>query len=171
LRSEGRTATLLIAASMRAAPQVAALAGVDVYTMPPKVAGGFLAAQHAPGDLQSRLGRDFPVAFADERSRAFAEPLWAISPEIRALAATVAGRGAAMTGDDLREADADTGAGLFHRFTETEAATIRADGKIPVTAKWMGGGIALDDLMTQSALQSFSADQAALDARLMRVAA
>jgi len=171
LRSEGRTTTLLIAASMRAAPQVAALAGVDVYTMPPKVAGGFLAAKPAPGDLQSRLGCDFPVAFADERSRAFAEPLWAISPEIRALAATVAGRGAAMTGDDLREADADTGAGLFHRFTETEAATIRADGKIPVTAKWMGGGIALDDLMTQSALQSFSADQAALDARLMRVAA
>ena len=75
-----------------------------------------------------------------------------------------------MTGDDLRQADADTGAGLFHAFTDEEKAVIRADGKIPVMSKWLGSGIALDDLMTQSALQSFAVDQAALDARLLRIA-
>lgn len=170
LRKAGRTTSLLIAASMRAASQVADLAGVDVFTMPPKVAADFLSAGHDPDTLQSQIGRDFQVTLTSPEAAAMVEPLWEITDSVMALGDAVAGRGAAMTGDDLREADADIGAGLFHPFTDEQKAAIRADGKIPVLAKWQGSGIALDDLMTQSALQSFAVDQAALDTRLMNLA-
>jgi transaldolase len=170
LRDAGRTRSRLIAASMRSASQVCDLAGVDVYTMPPKVARDFLAAGHAPDSLASQLGRDFPVKLANPEAEAAVEPLWAISDAVKALGDAVAGKGASMTGKDLRQADKDTGARLFHAFTDEEKAVIRADGKIPVMSKWLGSGIALDDLMTQSALQSFAVDQAALDARLLRIA-
>jgi hypothetical protein len=40
-----------------------------------------------------------------------------------------------------------------------------------VWTKWAHTGVALDDLMTQSALQSFTVDQAALDARLRSIIA
>lgn len=169
VRAAGRSTTLLIAASMRAAPQVQDLAGVDVYTMPPKVAAGFMSAGHSPDAITSQIGREFAVKIDSAEGLAFVEPLWAISDKVRALGEAVAGRGAQMTGDDLRQADADTGAGMFHAFTAAEAAVVRSDGKIPVTRRWMGSGIALDDLMTQAALQSFAVDQAALDDRLMRV--
>ncbi len=168
LRDEGRTQTLLIAASMRAASQVGDLAGVDVFTMPPKVAKDFLAASPDPASITSQVGRAFDVTMADATAAAAVECLWAITPEVEALGKAVEGRGASMTGDDLRQADADCGAGLFTAFTADELAVIRADGKIPVTAKWMNGA-ALDDVMTQAALQSFAVDQAALDDRLMRV--
>jgi len=170
LREAGRTQSLLIAASMRAASQVADLAGVDVFTMPPKVAADFLSAGHDPCTIQSQIGRDFEVAMASPEAVQIVEPLWEISDRVKALGEAVAGRGASLTAEDLRQADADTGAGLFHRFTAEEKAVIRADGKIPVLAKWRDSGIALDDLMTQSALQSFAVDQAALDARLLNLA-
>jgi transaldolase len=170
LRAQGRTQTLLIAASMRAAPQVADLAGVDVFTMPPKVAKDFLAAGHDPATLTSQVGRSFDVSMADASAVATVECLWDVSDGVRRLGQAVEGRGAEMTADDLRQADADFGTGLFASFTAEELATIRSDGKIPVVAKWAGRA-ALDDVMTQAALQSFAVDQAALDDRLMRVSA
>jgi transaldolase len=166
LRSEGRAQTLLIAASMRAAQQVADLAGVDVFTMPPKVARDFLAEGREPGSLASQVGREFEVAVSDPGAL---ECLWAIPSQVERLGQIVEGRGAEMTGDDLRAADADCATGLFRAFTPSELDTLRSDGKIPVAAKWAGVA-ALDDVMTQAALQSFAVDQAALDERLMRVA-
>ncbi|MBM3496536.1 MAG: transaldolase [Armatimonadetes bacterium] len=168
LRAAGRTETMLIAASMRAAPQVADLAGVDVFTMPPKVARDFLAEGRSPDTLSSQVGRTFDVTMENDEALRGVECLWEISPEVQRVGQTVEGRGAVMTGEDLRAADADCGAGLFRRFTTSELDTIRADGKIPVAGKWTGTA-ALDDVMTQAALQSFAVDQAALDDRLMRV--
>ncbi len=168
LRKAGRTETLLIAASMRAAPQVADLAGVDVFTMPPKVAKDFLAAGHDPATLSSQVGRDFEVSMGSDEAAEAVRCLWEISPELERLGQAVEGRGAEMTGDELRQADADFGTGLFARFSAEDLATIRADGKIPIVGKWTGKA-GLDDTMTQAALQSFTVDQAALDDRLMRV--
>lgn len=170
LRKAGRTETLLIAASMRAAPQVADLAGVDVFTMPPRVAKDFLAAGHDPDVLSSQVGREFEVAMYTSEASEITRCLWEITPEVEKLGQAVEGRGAEMTGDDLRQADADFGTGLFAPLTPEDLAVIRTDGKIPVVARWAGKA-SLDDLMTQAALQSFSVDQAALDDRLMRVSA
>ena len=50
-------------------------------------------------------------------------------------------------------------------FSPKELKKIQEDGKIPKLADW-SDAIALDDLMTHSALQSFTKDQNALDARI-----
>ena len=54
---------------------------------------------------------------------------------------------------------------LFHEFSNSELKKIYDHGKIPCLDDWPGS-IALDDLMTQSALQSFTKDQNALDDRI-----
>jgi len=56
------------------------------------------------------------------------------------------------------------GAGMFHRFTTLERADIQEQGKIPDLDRFKHDhDIALDDLMTQSALQAFVKDQNTLD--------
>ena len=55
---------------------------------------------------------------------------------------------------------------LFHRWTPEEISEVRAKGKIPQLARWRGT-VALDDLMSMAALQSFAADQQALDEILL----
>ncbi|HSV74189.1 MAG TPA: transaldolase family protein [Chthonomonadales bacterium] len=172
LRSQGRTHTLLIAASMRSAAQVADLAGVDVFTMPPKVAKDFLAQEVNPASLASQVNRGFAVTVNPGVDGSVLEPLWAIDERVVAVTDELAARGGVnLTGDDLRAADADHGARLFCRFTPEQQAMSRAEGKIPVIANWTATGAALDDLMTLAALQSFTVDQGALDDRLRRLAA
>ena len=80
---------------------------------------------------------------------------------------------ALMSQDSLDEMQGDTlvgfcrkyGIDLFHSFTEAEFKQIYDHGKIPCLDDWPES-IALDDLMTQSALQSFTKDQNALDDRI-----
>jgi transaldolase len=171
LRRQGRTETLLIAASMRAASQVYDLAGVDVYTMPPKVAKEFLTAQPAPNALSSQVGRAYSVTFAPDADPAFFETLWTISDSFRALSDELTERGGVnLTGADIRQADADHRTGLFRSFSPQEIADIQTQGKIPLLSRWQDTDTALDDLMTMSALRSFAVDQAALDDRLRNLA-
>lgn len=167
LRSQGRSQTQLIAASMRSAAQVSDLAGTDVYTMPPKVLRDFLAAGADPTMIASQVNRDFEVSTAPGVDASALDALWEVSDAVVAMTDELAARGGTtLGGDDLRQADADHGAGLFHRYTASEAALVRTDGKIPVLGHWSDAGIGLDDLLTQAALQSFTVDQGELDARL-----
>ncbi len=163
LRLADRTPTKLICASMRAASQVSDLAGSDVYTMPPKVARDFLAAKHDPATLTGRVGSQFAIAGGGD----LLGDLWDVDERVRAVTEDLAARGGTtLTGDDIRTADADHSARLFCRFSAEELDDIRTQGKIPLLSRWQDSGVALDDLMTQSALQSFAVDQAALDDRL-----
>jgi hypothetical protein len=57
------------------------------------------------------------------------------------------------------------GVNLFHPFSDDDLQKIQDYGKIPDLSAWPES-IALDDLMTQSALQSFTRDQNALDERI-----
>ncbi|HJO56978.1 MAG TPA: transaldolase, partial [Nitrospinaceae bacterium] len=59
----------------------------------------------------------------------------------------------------------ERGIDLFHPFSADDLKKILDRGKIPVFDDWPEE-IALDDLMTQSALQSFTKDQGALDDRV-----
>lgn len=170
LRRQGRTETLLIAASMRAASQVYDLAGVDVYTTPPKVAKDFLAQQPDPNRLTSQVGRSFDVTFAPDADPSLFETLWTINDSFCAMSDALAARGGVnLTGADIREADADHKTGLFRRFSPEEIAEIQTQGKIPLLSRWRDTGVALDDLMTMSALRSFAVDQEALDDRLRQL--
>jgi transaldolase len=158
-----------IAASMRNAEQMVSLAGVDVYTIPPKAVEEFYAANHSPDDLTSRLTQSYEVTLNADTDKSSVEILWTIDDNFKRFAEELASRGATtLTGDDLRAADRDYGTKLFSGFTADEQAAIRTKGKIPETARWQGRA-SLDDLMTESALQSFITDQNALDARIRQI--
>lgn len=162
--------TQQIAASMRNADQMVELAGTDVYTIPPKALEEFYVQGHAPESLSSHLKDIYPVKFADGVNSADIELLWAIDDKFKAFARELAHIGGTkLNGDDLRRADKEHGTRLFSSFTPEEQAEIRKKGKIPEMARWFGRA-ALDDLMTESALQSFIVDQAALDSRIRQVA-
>lgn len=165
--------TKLIAASMRAPSQVTDLAGVDVQTMPPKVAEQFLASAVASGDIGSQVGCDPEVELKPGvgATEAGLEALWAVDEATRAATGDLLRADPLkLTSDDVIRAAKDHGATLFHQFTPAEEHAIAAKGKIPELERWRGK-VALDDLMTQSGLQSFAADQKALDERIRNIAA
>ena len=70
-----------------------------------------------------------------------------------------------MQGKELVEFCRKHDMNLFHDFSAAEFKQIYDHGKIPCLDNW-SESIALDDLMTQSALQSFTKDQNALDDRI-----
>ncbi len=158
-----------IAASMRNADQMVSLAGVDVYTVPPKAMAEFFTKGLTPEQIELKTGVEYPVSFVPEADVAAFEKLWTIDDTFRTFAAGLAARGGSkLTGDDLRDADRAAGTALFSGFTPEEQATIRQDGKIPQLAKWITRA-SIDDLMTESALQSFITDQNAFDDHIRKM--
>jgi transaldolase len=159
--------TRLIGASIRDGRQIAELAGLDVFTMPPKAAAEFHATYSpAPQQIENQLGREFEV---QSEIPELLEQLWEVPDAIYAAAeALTAQDTSSWSGSELTTFLRDHGApDLFHQFEPAEVAQIRAKGKIPSWEFWreklQSGQIALDDLMTISALGSFETDQAVLD--------
>ena len=70
-----------------------------------------------------------------------------------------------MSGEELELFCKERNIDLFYPFSTGELGRIFNQGKIPNLEDWPQE-VALDDLMTWSALQSFSRDQAALDDRI-----
>ena len=160
-----------IAASMRSAEQMISLAGVDVYTIPPKAVQEFYTQGHTAADLTLRTGEKYEVKFGDSTDKSSIEVLWTVDDNFKRFAAQLASRGGVnLNGNDLRTADREFGTKLFNSFTPEEQTAIRTKGKIPETAAWAGRA-SLDDLMTESALQSFIVDQKAFDDRIRKVIA
>ncbi len=155
--------TRQIAASMRNADQMVSLAGVDVYTIPPKAVAEFYTKNLSPDSLTLRTGEDYPVTLNADADHAAVALLWTVDDKFKKFAHDIAARGAAnLTGYDLRASDHEHDTHLFSNFHADEQTEIRTKGKIPDTARWAGRA-ALDDLMTESALQSFIVDQKAFD--------
>jgi transaldolase len=158
-----------IAASMRNAEQMVSLAGLDVYTIPPKAVAEFYEHGYTPDDIKDRTGEHYEVHLAPDADKASVEVLWTIDDNFKKFTAQLAARGGTnLNGNDLREADRDFGTKLFTGFTPEEQTEIRTKGKIPDAKRWHGRA-ALDDLMTESALQSFIVDQGALDGRIRKL--
>lgn len=173
LRKVGRTRSQLIGASMREGVQVAALAGLDVFTMPPKIASQY--ENEPAAALSSRVEDDPPVEFGkgialDDFNGA---SLWEVSEAFkesveRLLSAEID----ALTPDHIQGHFAQAGyADLFPRWSDEDVRVATVDGKIPVFAHWRdrlaAGRIGLDALMNLSAFQSFATDQRALDDRIL----
>ena len=174
LRDSRKTPTRQIGASFRAGEQVCNLAGVDVLTMPPKVARQFLDLGIPPGEFEDRTGKDYEATLADGvdcRETGLAT-LWDVGPEVAACL------------DDLEKEDldrfspgdlvtyfADHGCGdLLVDWSEPQVATSAEEGKIPRMEHWKaplaGGEIGLDALMNLAGLNSFIADQKAMDEKV-----
>src|SRR5207237_88015 len=67
--------TQQIAASLRNAEQMVSLAGVDVYTIPPKAVQEFYAHGYTPDSLTSRLNEQYEVKLADSADKSSIEVL------------------------------------------------------------------------------------------------
>jgi len=160
--------TRLIAASIRNGDQVATLAGLDVQTIPPKAMKEFQESGRTPDQIQKTEGTALnPELGSAHNWSARVANLWKVDTDFRKAVDRLMARGDLdqMSGDDLVRFCEDSGLDLFHPFTAQDLDKIQDDGKIPKLADW-SGNIALDDLMTQSALQSFTKDQNALDGRI-----
>jgi len=163
-REAGLTETKQIAASLRAADQVQTLAGVDVHTIPPGVLEKFCATNIDPADLSANLDADLPVDVKDEGVNV----LWEISDKFRSMTESLAKEDVSkMTPQQLVASIRDGGVpDLFGDYSSEDWNAIRSKGKIPDLSHWKGRDLALDNLMTVSALEAFAKDQEELDSRI-----
>jgi transaldolase len=167
--------TLQIAASMRGGSQVRDLAGVDVMTMP--LATASEARSSLDGKWQSRVRETYRVSLApgvdDEAVRL--STLWDISDRDERLAGSLVDQEPSSAAELVERAHALGSGDLFPRLGEADLGALAADGKIPKHAKWSAriarGELAIDTLCTIAGLQSFTADQRALDDRIRRLVA
>jgi transaldolase len=163
--------TKLIAASLRNYPQLDDLAGCDVYTMPTKVAAD--GKENMDGNFQSKLNRIYPVDLIEDAYMYFPEKLWEVSTDELALAKSL-DENCPKNGSELIRRVHEAGCGdLFPYLSDSDLQFIAADGKIPDHDRWAkrieSGELAIDTLLNLAGLASFTADQAALDARIKRI--
>jgi len=160
--------TRLIGASIRSGEQVAFLAGLDVMTIPPSAMAEFLEMKHPVGTMRSNIGKDINpgIDFSHPHGLRF-HKLWEVPDAFvqfvnDLLASTNLD---SMNGREMESFCREQNVDLFYPFSPAQLKKILDLGKIPRLDEW-SHEVALDDLMTQSALQSFSKDQAALDDRI-----
>ena len=160
--------TRLIGASIRSGEQVAFLAGLDVMTIPPSAMEEFLKMKHPVGTMSSNIGKDInpEIDFSHLHGPRF-HKLWEVPDAFvqfvnDLLASTNLD---SMNGGEMESFCRERNVDLFYPFSPAQLKKILDLGKIPRLGEW-SQEVALDDLMTQSALQSFSKDQAALDDRI-----
>jgi transaldolase len=159
-----------IAASLRSGEQLAALAGVDVFTMPTKVAGEGKKVLDAT--FSSKVGEDYSV---DLKPGVSAEEirihtLWDVTEKERAFAESLDSKPPA-SGEEVMSRAKEFGlSDMFPSLSKEEMDTISKDGKIPVHSRWAErikkGELAIDTLLNLSGLASFTNDQNALDDRI-----
>lgn len=158
----------LIAASIRNGEQVAFLAGLDVLTIPPAAMKEFQESGKSSEQVLSHVDDAIEPGIDPQHALAKRFPeLWELSDEfedfVNALVSTPGLD--SMDGNQLAEMASARGVNLFHPFSDEDLKKIQDHGKIPNLSAWPET-VPLDDLMTQSALQSFTKDQNALDERI-----
>lgn len=163
-----------IGASMRNGQQAIDLQGLDVYTMPTKVAQEYHDAAPTGDQVRDRTQNDPKVTLSGGRTpeSEHLDVLWRTDDTMaKAMAALRKESLDAMDSDGLRTFLRDHGVGdLFPELSDDDRARIHKDGKIPKYAAWADrvkkGELAWDALLTESAIASFATDQAALDERI-----
>jgi len=161
----------LIAASLRNAEQLESLAGVDVFTMPVKVAQE--GRSKFSGKFVSALDQICPVNLNDSAKDMFIEKLWEVTIEELSLAKDIA-TDLPEDGDELIQRMRKAGFNdMFPDLSETDYKYISEDGKIPRHERWArrirNGELAVDTLLNLAGLASFANDQAQLDARIKKM--
>jgi len=172
LRKAKRTHSLLIGASMREGSQIPALGGVDIFTMPPKVAAQYekkpLEELSPQIELDPAVTLNESFTFKDLRI----ETLWDIPSDFRKTVDH-------LLEDNIEELTPGAIRTHFVRagysdflpdYSEDDIQMATSDGKIPVYDNWKNklssGEIGLDALMNLTAFCSFATDQSALDNRI-----
>ncbi len=167
--------TKQIAASMRNEQQIIDLAGIDVYTIPVKVAdAGF---NLLTGNEERTIDTDYPVSLAPDVDEDVLgmDVLWDISDSVRSFCVSLNENVPASAEEVTARAREYGVQNLLPEISSDEAQTIKTDGKIPVHVKWQeriaDGSLAIDSITNLSALASFETDQAHLDDRIRNIIA
>jgi transaldolase len=168
IRSELGTETKLIAASIRHYNQLDMLAGVDVFTMPPKVAAQ--GRRELEGNFKSRLGEDYDHGLSFDPSMESMDKFWKADQGLLKLAREL-GSKLPGSGQELEDIMRNEGyEDMFPLLSHGEKQKISDDGKIPIRSAWLekinAGKIAPDTLLNLAGLASFTTDQAELDNRI-----
>jgi transaldolase len=171
LSAENPWQTKQIAASLRNYNQLELLAGVDVFTMPPKVA----AAGHKElsGKFSSRTHENYDVSIFDSAKDAHIEKFWEVDSKVLKLSERLAAK-IPSTGSELVHIAYEEGCeDMFPSLSKEEKGFIVSDGKIPVHSRWekkiSEEKIAPDTLLTLAGLASFTVDQEMLDQRIRSI--
>ena len=171
LSGENPWQTKQIAASLRNFNQLDLLAGVDVFTMPPKVAAA--GRKELNGKFVSRTHENYEVSLFDSAKNAHIEKFWEVDNKVIQLAERFAAK-LPLSGSELIHIAHEEGCeDMFPSLTRDEKNYIASDGKIPVHERWQKkideGKIAPDTLLTLAGLASFTADQDMLDQRIRNI--
>lgn len=159
-----------IGASLRSGEQMVTLAGMDVLTIPPKVAQEYLEMDLSKQDVVPRNWRDLNVEIDSRRLVEVnsLSTLWDISKEFIAFVEDATKQAARMeSGSDLVDLSRRHHVALFHDWQDEDKDNIRQNGKIPDISVWPG--VPVDDLMSVAALMAFSKDQSDLDSHIERL--
>lgn len=168
IRSMLGTRTKLIAASIRHHKQMELMAGVDVFTIPPKVAGA--GKKELSGSFTPRLNENYIPGLSIDPHQESMDKFWEVDNKLSKLAINL-GNNIPATGPQLEDIMRNEGYNdMFPILNEEEKKRIRDDGKIPDRSAWIdklnAGKIAPDTLLNLAGLASFTTDQAALDNRI-----
>ena len=168
LSAENPWQTKQIAASLRNYNQLELLAGVDVFTMPPKVADA--GHKELSGKFSSRIHENYDVSIFESAKDAHIEKFWEVDNKVLKLAERLAGKMPASGSELIHIAHEEGCEDMFPSLSKEEKSFISSDGKIPVHSRWekkiSEGKIAPDTLLTLAGLASFTADQEMLDQRI-----
>lgn len=171
ITAENPWPTMQIAASLRNYEQLDLLAGIDVFTIPPKVA--IAGLEKLSGKFKSRIHENYPVSIFDPANTPMLEKFWKVDSKILKFSERLASNIPA-TGQELIHIAHEEGCEeMFPFLSKEEKAILSADGKIPVHSKWekkmSEGKIAPDSLLSIAALASFTTDQEKLDERIRSI--
>ena len=163
--------TKQIAASLRNQNQLELLAGIDVFTMPPKVAAE--GHKKLSGKFSSRTHENYDVSIFDSANKAQIDKFWDVDNKVLKLSERLASK-LPSTGSELVHIAHEEGCeDMFPSLSTEEKDFIGTDGKIPVYSRWekkiSEGKIAPDTLLTLAGLASFTVDQQMLDQRIKNI--
>ncbi len=171
LSDENPWQTKQIAASLRHHNQLELLAGIDVFTMPPKVASA--GHKELSGKFTSRTHENYDVSIFDPSKRIFIEKFWEVDDKILKLSERLASKVPATASELVHIAHEQGCEDMFPYLTKEEKVFISSEGKIPVHSRWEKkmeeGKIAPDTLLTLAGLASFTTDQEMLDQRIRSI--
>ena len=168
-----REPTRQIAASLRGAEQLEHLAGIDVFTMPTKVAHD--GHDHLSGEFSSKVDEDYPVKLAPgvKADEIGIGKLWDVPDNVIELGRSLDSK-PPRDGEELVLRARQMGcADMFPDLSDEDYSFLSSEGKIPKHSRWAArikaGKLAIDTLLNIAGLASFSADQAELDSRVRSI--
>lgn len=174
LRKQKLSSSRQIGASFREAPQIENLAGIDVMTLPPKVAGEFAGAEPSPESIIDQTNSVFDPEIDPnvDRTALRLDTLWNVIVQLVNCIENLEQENLdQFTPDDLIDFFDQNGCGdVLVRWTDSQVETSAREGKIPKIDNWRNAlenkAVGLDSLMNLAGLNSFASDQEKMDNRI-----